>query len=95
MSRDCPDRHSRYPSQYHDGRDGIPPPSALQSVKPGIVNAVMVEAGDIYPEGGSGDIGMEVNANMVEEFSGWVGKEQVVENDGLVAALDGRSMPLQ
>ena len=33
----------------------------------------------VYPKGGSGEIGIEINANIVETFDGWVGEEQIVE----------------
>ena len=61
-----------------------------------VANAAMVDMEDVYPEGcssadhqegGSGDVGIEINANMVETYEGWVGKER----DKLVAAIDNRS----
>ena len=63
----------------------------------------MINTEDIYPEGvylegGSGEISMKINANMVETFDGWIGKEETVEKelqlvrkDELVAAIDDRS----
>ena len=71
---------------FKGGQIGAPPQVE------GIANAALVEADDIYPEGGSGEIGMEINANMVEAFDGWVGKEQVVVKNDLVAAIEGQSM---
>lgn len=44
--------------------------------KEGIGNVALAETEDIYPEGGSGEIDKEINANMVETFDAWVGKNR-------------------
>ena len=60
MSRDCPER--RQSRGYQNLHLGLP----QMSGKEGIANAALVETEDIYPEGKSGKIGMEINANMVD-----------------------------
>ena len=75
MSRYCPDRRANRNQQFRP----------LQGPTTGtIANAAMIDMEDIYPEGcspanrregGSGEVGMEINANMVETYEGWVGKE--------------------
>ena len=49
----------------------------------------MIDTEDIYPEGvcpeqGSSEIGIEINANMVETFDGWISKEQTVRKEQTV-----------
>ena len=43
----------------------------------------MIDMEDMYPEGvclvrGSSKIGMEINANIVDIFNGWISKKQAV-----------------
>ena len=76
-----------------------PPPATAGRM----ANAAMVDTEDIYPEGacpegGSGEVDMEINANMVETFEEWIGKDEIVEKkhqlvrrDELVAAINDRS----
>ena len=109
MSRDCPDRR---PNKNHQNSQFRPPQGTTTGT---VTDAAMVDMEDVYPErcspadrreGGSGEIGIEINANMVETFDGWISKEQTVRqeqtverelqlvrknSDELVAARDDRS----
>ena len=66
------------------------PPQVSVLGKEGMACAALVKMEDIYPEGGSGKIGMEINVNMVETFDGWIGTEHAT-TDELVAAINDRS----